>query len=182
MNDSFFSTKRIAYAAIVAALYATLTLAIAPLGYGPVQFRVSEALTVLPFFSSFSVLGLTMGCLISNIISPYGILDLIFGSFATLIAAIITYKIGKSNFKFKRYLAPFPAVIINGIIIGILINLSLPNKPVLSGLLGISLNTKELMPTMLLIAIEELIPCYLIGLPLLLLIEKNPKLKKIFKI
>jgi len=168
------------YAAFIAALYATLTLAIAPLGYGPVQFRVAEALTVLPFFSSFSVLGLTLGCLISNIISPYGILDLIFGSFATLVAAIITYKIGKSNLKFKLYLAPLPAVIVNGIVIGLLINLSLPSKPILTSLLGISLNTKALIPTMLLIAVEELIPCYLIGLPLLLLIKKNPTLKKLF--
>ena len=182
MDNSFFSTKKIVYAAFIAALYATLTLAIAPLGYGPVQFRVSEALTILPFFSSFSVFGLTIGCLISNIISPYGILDLILGSLATLIAAIITYKIGKSGLKFKRYLAPLPAVIVNGIIIGILLNLSLPNKPIFTSLLGISLNTKELIPTMLLIAFEELIPCYLIGLPLLFLIEKNSRLKELFNL
>ena len=182
MNNTFFSTKKIVYAAFIAGLYATLTLAIAPLGYGPVQFRISEALTVLPFFSSFSVFGLTIGCLISNIISPYGILDLVLGTFATLVAAIITYKIGKSNIKFKQYLAPLPAVIVNGIIIGFLLNLSLPNGPIHSSLLGISLNTKELIPTMLLIALEELIPCYLIGLPLLLLIKKNTGLKKLFSL
>lgn len=179
MNNTSIKTKKIVYAALIAALYAGLTIANAGFGYGTIQFRISEALTILPFFSSFSILGLTVGCFASNLISPMP-LDIILGVLATLLAAITTYKIGKSSLKYKRYLAPLPAVIINGIIIGLLINLSLPSGPITSSIVGISLNTKELIPTMFIIAFEEMIPCYAIGLPLLILIEKNHKLKKLF--
>ncbi len=182
MNNSLAKTKILVDTALVAALYATLTYVLAPISYGPLQIRFSEALTILPFFSSFSILGLTLGCVISNILSPYGILDLVLGSLATFIAAMITYKIGKSNLKYKRYLAPLPAVIVNGIIVGFLINISLPNGPIMSNLVGISINMKALVPTMLSVAFSELIPCYLIGLPLLHVIEKNEMLKKLFAI
>jgi len=170
MNNLSLKTKKIVYTALIAAVYAALTLFMAPLSYGPIQCRISEALTVLPFFSSFSVLGLSIGCFVANIMSPIGILDMIFGTFATLAAAFITYNIGRSNLKYKRLLAPLPAVIINGIVVGVLINISLPS----------SLLTYFV--TMGSVALGEIIPCYVIGLPLLNLIEKNCRLKKLFSL
>lgn len=168
--NSNLSTKKLVYGALIAALYAVLTIAIAPLSYGAVQVRISEILTVIPFFSSFSILGLTIGCLTANLLSPIGILDIIFGTLATFLSAFLTYKIGKSHFKYKIYLAPLPAVIINGIVVGILINISLPSGPI------------EYLSAMALIAFEEMLPCYILGLPLLILINRNKNLKKFFNI
>lgn len=170
MNNTSIKTKKIIYSALIAAVYAALTLFMAPLSYGPIQCRISEALTVLPFFSSFSVIGLSIGCLIANIMSPIGILDMIFGTLATFAAAFATYRIGKSNLKYKRVLAPLPAVIINGIVVGILINISLPSSLI------------TYLTTMGSVALGEILPCYLIGLPLLNLIEKTKKLKELFSL
>ena len=88
--------KKIVFTSVTAALYATLTLILAPIGYGPIQFRVSEALTLLPLVFPESVLGLYIGCIIANILSLYGLPDIIFGSMATLAAAVVTYLIGKN--------------------------------------------------------------------------------------
>ena len=77
--------------AAIAAIYAALTLALAPISYGAVQVRVSEALTVLPFFMPHSAVpGLFLGCLLANFLGGAGIWDVIFGSAATLVAAMIT--------------------------------------------------------------------------------------------
>lgn len=169
-------TQKLVFAALIAAIYAALTVAFAPLSYGPVQVRISEALTILPFFSSFSIMGLFVGCIVANFFSPVGVIDVIFGSTATLIAAIITYSIGRSNIKFKKYIAPMPAVITNAVMIGILLNL-VPTKVNVSSLIpGYTLNTTGLLIAMLWIGIGEFIACYVIGLPLLMLIEKNKKI------
>ncbi|SKA72907.1 Uncharacterized membrane protein [Clostridium sp. USBA 49] len=156
------STKKIVFTSVIAAIYAVLTIILKPISYGPLQIRISEALTVLPFFSSFSILGLTIGCFISNIFGDVGMLDIIFGPIATLLSAILTYLIGKSNFKFSKFLAPIPPIVINGIVVGKILNYT-QNFP--------------LIPTMLWVGFGELIACYIIGLPLMSLIEKNPKLK-----
>ena len=89
-------SREIAYAAITGAIYATLTMAIAPIAYGPMQIRLSEALCVLPFFMPVTAWGLFVGCAISNLISAAGILDVVFGSLATLIAGLMTAKIGRA--------------------------------------------------------------------------------------
>ncbi len=87
------NTRKLVAAAVIGALYAALTM-INPLAYGPIQFRVSELLCILPFFFPESAIGLTVGCVIANIIGPYGILDIVFGSLATLLAGICTAIIG----------------------------------------------------------------------------------------
>ena len=83
------------YGAIIAALYAAATLLISPLSYGAVQFRFSEALTVLSVFTPAAIPGLTIGCAIANIGSPYVHLDIVFGSLATFLAAITARKSSK---------------------------------------------------------------------------------------
>jgi len=89
------NTRKLVAAAVIGALYAALTMALAPISYGMVQFRVSEALCILPFFFPASAVGLAVGCVIANILGPgAGLLDIIFGSLATLIAGICTAAIG----------------------------------------------------------------------------------------
>ncbi|AFK85093.1 MULTISPECIES: QueT transporter family protein [Thermoanaerobacterium] len=155
-------TKKIVYGALIAAVYAAVTVALAPISYGQIQVRVAEALTIMPFFSSYSIFGLFVGCIIANMIGGNGIFDVVFGSLATLISAIITYYIGKSDLRYKRYLAPLPPVVINGIIIGIELNF---------------LYKLPLVASMLWVGLGELIACYVLGLPLLLYIDKNEKIK-----
>lgn len=107
----------LAQAGIIAALYAVLTLAIAPLAYGQVQFRISEALTILPVFTSAAIPGLTIGCLIANIVgSPFAV-DAIFGTAATLLAAICTYLCRKIMVKGLPVLSSIFPVIFNGLIV-----------------------------------------------------------------
>ena len=109
-----FDTRQITLAAAVAALYALLTYfgSIFGLTYGPVQFRFAEALCVLPFLFPTAAPGLFVGCLIANLLSPYGLVDVVCGPAATLIAALITARVR------HRWLAPLPAVLSNGVIIG----------------------------------------------------------------
>ncbi len=87
-------SKKIARTAIIASLYCALTVLIAPLSYGPVQFRFSECLTVLAVFYPEAVIGLTVGCFFSNLFGN-GILDIVFGTLATFLASFSTYLIGK---------------------------------------------------------------------------------------
>jgi len=169
--------RKILISATIAGIYAALTLAFMPISFGPVNFRISEALTLLPFFSPYAVAGVTVGCLISNLLSPYGILDMIFGTLATFIAAALTYYIGKSNLKFKRLLAPLPPVIVNAVVVGILINLTLLKGPS-GGVTSISLNKEALLSTMFMVGLGEFIVCYFVGLPLIWGLEKNKRIRE----
>lgn len=79
------------YAAVIAAVYVVLTLAFAPISFGPIQFRISEMLCVLPAFTFAAVPGVAIGCLLANILAGAMMPDIIFGTLATLIGAIATY-------------------------------------------------------------------------------------------
>ena len=112
----------ITQAALIAALYAALTIGLQPLSYGGHQFRIAEALTILPVFTPAAIPGLFLGCMLGNVLSPMGLPDLIFGSMATLIAALLTFSIGE-KIKNERsllriVLIPLPAVLVNAIVIG----------------------------------------------------------------
>ena len=87
--------RETALSAITGAAYASLTVLLSSLSYGPIQFRVSEVLCVLPFYFPSMSWGLFAGCALANIISGAGVYDMIFGSLATLIAALLTARIGK---------------------------------------------------------------------------------------
>ncbi len=89
------STKRLCRAGTIAALYAALTYAFTPFAFGGLQVRPAEALCLLPLFFPEAIPALTVGCMLSNLISPYVIYDLPVGSLATLFAALCTYGIGK---------------------------------------------------------------------------------------
>lgn len=109
-----FTIRRITTAAVVGAAYIVLSLlgSIFGISFGPIQCRFSEALCVLPFLFPETAWGLFIGCLVVNILSPYGLLDLVVGSLTTLLAALLTARCP------NRYLAPLPPVLLNGILIG----------------------------------------------------------------
>ncbi len=94
MKKAANTVRFITESGIIAALYAVLTLCFAPLSFGPVQLRISEALTVMPVLTAAGVPGLAVGCLVSNIVGVgmgiTGPVDIIFGTAATLLAAIVT--------------------------------------------------------------------------------------------
>ena len=108
-----FSVRDLAISGLIAALYAVLSYfsGIFGLEFGPVQIRFSEALCVLPFFFPAAVPGLAAGCLVTNLLSPYGALDIVFGTLATLLAALWTRRIR------RKWLAPLPPVVCNALII-----------------------------------------------------------------
>lgn len=139
-------------AAMIGAIYAVLTIALAPISYGVVQVRVAEALTVLPYFTPAAIPGLFVGCVIANIFGGNGLLDIIFGSLATLAAALAV-----SRIKIK-YLVPLPPVIINALVVGL----------VLHFVLGFPVHLAILW-----VGAGQVLACYGLGLPLLLFLEKR---------
>lgn len=113
------STRRLAVAAVAGAAYAALTMLLYPISYGPLQFRLSEALCILPFFDPIFAPGLFVGCLIANLISASGPLDVVFGSLATLLAALMTAWCGRHSRSFAScVLGCLAPVATNGVIVG----------------------------------------------------------------
>jgi len=90
-----------------------MTIILGDFSYGPVQFRISEALTILPLIEPSAVLGVTIGCAISNIFGGYGLIDILGGSLVTLIAAFITSKMP------NKVLGALPPIILNSLIVSI---------------------------------------------------------------
>ena len=111
------NTQKLTLAAMTAAAYAALSLlgAVFGLTFGPIQVRFSEALCLLPFLFPETAWGLGVGCLIANVFSPYGALDIVVGSLSTLIAALLTARCQ------KKWLAPLPPVIANTVLIGLVL-------------------------------------------------------------
>ena len=104
--------KELTFAAMLGGAYAALTMLLPIPQYAGVQFRLAEALTLLPFLIPASTPGLFVGCFIANILSPYGLLDIIAGSAATLLACLWTQRVK------KRRLAALPPVVCNAVIVG----------------------------------------------------------------
>ncbi len=146
-------TKFLVQAAIIAAIYVVLTISFAPFSYGEIQVRVSEALTILPFFTPAAIPGLFVGCLIANLFSPVGIIDIIFGSLASLIAAFLSYKMPRAS------LVPLPPVLVNAVIVGLILKYAY----------GVPL---PLYMLMIYVGIGQTIACYIFGGILLLILRK----------
>lgn len=108
-------TQKLVSAAIIGALYAVLTMVLAPISYGPVQCRISEVLCILPYFMPHTAWGLFFGCAIANIASAAGLPDIVFGSLATLISCGCTALCGRHGRKFIACLMP---ILWNGLIVG----------------------------------------------------------------
>jgi len=165
------NARFLALSAVIAGLYAALTYAAAMLNlaYGPVQFRFSEALTVLPAFTPAAIPGLTVGCLLANLGSPLGVVDWVFGTAATLLAALGTAAVSRIRWKGLPLLAPLPPVIVNALVVGLEISC-------LNGARAFTLyavNAANFAYSALTVGLGELAVCLVLGLPLCVLLEKS---------
>lgn len=156
-----FSTKQIAFCGLIAALYVILTWVLGDFAYGPIQFRITECMVVLPFCFPIATAGLTVGCFLANLLSTVGPLDLVLGTAATLIGALGTQLCRKKDL---WYLAPLPPVLSNGLLIGLLLT-------IYSDTPSVSVFFAMATP----VAISEAICCYGLGGLLLWLIRKYYK-------
>ena len=148
MMKKLFTPRNLCLSALIAAVYAVLTLALPVLSYGEWQCRISEALTLLPILLPQAIPGLVVGCLVSNLLSPVGVFD----TLATLIAAVGTYALREN-----RPLAALCPVVANGVIVGAMLSMvySLP-----------------MALTMLQVAAGEALAVYALGFALLAALKK----------
>ena len=161
-------TRKIAFAGVVGALYAALTIGLNFISYGPVQFRVAEALCILPFFFPFSVWGLFVGCIIANLMSPYP-LDIVVGPVATLLAALCTMRVGKTGRESftAKILACLPPVVFNAVFIGALIAYYMVGSGEAEAFRAVFLISGAQ------VGFGQLVVLYVLGLPLLMYLPKT---------
>ena len=174
------NNKYISYnvqSAVTAALYAVVTIMQNVLLPGSasmaVQFRVSEAVTVLALFSPSAISGLTIGCLIANIssISSIGAVDVIFGSLASFLAALTMYKLRNVKFFKIPLIALLMPAIMNGIIVGFEIDFFFVNQ--------YRFDLTDFLINAGLVAIGEIAVLFALGLPLFIAIQKRNLSKKL---
>lgn len=149
--------KTLTRAAVIAALYAALTLLLAPISYGAMQVRVSEGLTLLPVLFPEAAPALFVGCLLANLLGGSALPDIVLGSLTTLVAALLTRRL-----RGNRLLAALPPVVLNGLIVGALVHL---------------LYTPEIPMAlcMLYVAVGEAIACYVVGFLVLAAVRRVPE-------
>lgn len=162
--------------AVIAAIYVVLVLIFGYWSFGPIQFRVAEALTVLPYFTPAAIPGLFLGCIIANVMGGAVVWDIVFGSLATLIGAVGTYMIRKlegfrmsydlnnsalSTYKSKKYkyFAPLPPILANTLIIPFVLKYAYGNEEMLWFFI-------------ITIGISEIIVCGVFGMLLLSVLSK----------
>ncbi len=160
MTDS--RLRKLCRAAVVGALYAAVTLLAAPISFGAIQCRVSEALCILPWLFPETAQGLFCGCILANLIGGYGPLDVVFGSLTTLAAGLLTARIP------RRVPAALPPVILNGLIVGAVIARSTAKDALFAAFPIIGLE----------VAAGEAVALFALGLPLSLLLERIPYFQK----
>ena len=169
MSKSRFTTRQLAIAGIIAAVYTVMSMcaSVCGIAYGPIQCRFSEALCVLPFFLPETAWGLGVGCLIANLLSPYGVLDIVVGSAATLLAALLTARCK------KMWLAPLPPVLANTVLIGLVLAYEQAGT------------SAAFWPTYgfnaLTVGLGEVVACYGLGMLLLWRLSKSTTLQNYLK-
>lgn len=141
--------------AVIAAIYVVLVLIFDTFSFGPIQFRIAEMLTIMPYFTPAAIPGLFVGCLIANIIGGGLIWDIVFGSIATLIGAIGSYLVRKN-----KWLVPLPPIIANIVIVPFVLKYAY-------GYDGL------LVYFMFTVGLSEIIVCGIIGMALLTVMAKN---------
>lgn len=168
--------QKMAVTAMIAALYFALSLPFMTMNFGAVQLRVSEALTLLPVFSASPIAGLTLGCVLVNAFGAMsgmnilGPLDVIIGSAATLLAAIMSYKLRSIRFKKLPWLSAIPPVLVNGLVIGLEFTL------VING----GWNLPIFLINFFQVALGEVLACGFLGLPMVYALEKTGVSRKVF--
>ncbi len=160
MNNSRLNTRAIATAAVVGAAYAALTMLLAPISYGALQLRVSEALCILPYFMPCTAWGLFLGCAIANILTG-NLLDIVFGSLATLAAALLTAAAGRRKHSLgSALLACLMPVAFNALVVGAVITCAYNGLSLFSHLGVFALNAGQ-------VGLGEAVVLLGLGLPLM---------------
>ncbi|WP_034847554.1 QueT transporter family protein [Ruminiclostridium josui] len=157
--------RKLTVAAMIAAVYLVLTMIFYVTSFQPLQSRLAEALTVLPYFTPVAIPGLFVGCVLANILGGNGIWDVVIGSLSSLLAAFLTYKLTYKKPK-RKWLAPLPPVLINAVAVGSMLSV---------------LSDVPLFATMLSVGLGQLLACYVFGFPLMLLFERTKKINELFK-
>lgn len=158
------STRSLTRAALIAALYLLLTLIFQPISFGAVQFRISEALMLLPVLTVDAVPGLFVGCVLANLLGGGIWYDVVLGSIATLLAAMCVRKLRE-----KPVLGAAMPVLFNGLIVGPVVYLAYVRAP------GEAINALLMLSSVGTVALGELVVCYVLGLPLLKLLRRLPE-------
>ena len=159
MTGTRFNTRRLAFAGLIAAIYAAATLILPVPQYGGVQFRVAESMTVLPFLFPEAIPGLAVGCFLANLLGSPFVLDWIFGTLATLLAALWTWRMP------NLYLAALPPVLCNAVIVGAEIAwFTVQEGGAFWPAYGLNALT---------VGLGELAACYLLGVPLARMLGKT---------
>ncbi|MCD8380917.1 MAG: QueT transporter family protein [Lachnospiraceae bacterium] len=152
-------TVTLVQAAMIAAIYVVLVYLFNYWSFGVIQFRIAEALTILPYFTPAAIPGLFVGCFLANLLSGALVGDVVFGALATLIGAVGTYFAGKARIK---WLAPVPPIVANTLIVPFV--------------LKYCYGTEEAIPYMMLtVGIGEILVCAVCGGLLFVIVEKNRK-------
>ncbi len=175
----FKNTRTLVTIAMIAAIYTVLTLVIAPISYGSVQFRVSEMMTVLPAFTPIAIPGLTLGCALANLLgallglNPTGYIDAVVGSLASLMAAACSYGVSKYTKKLwvKLLLVPLFPVVFNAFIVGAELTFLFAADQAFF---------TAFWPFVISVGVGQLVVCYGLGVPLMLALNRGDLHKKIF--
>lgn len=168
------SVRRMVRCAVIAAVYVVLCLVLAPFSYGAVQVRVAEALCLLPVFGAEYIVGVTLGCFLANLFGST-IIDVVFGTLATLLACLVTYRLRHLRIKGLAIPASLPPVFFNAVIVGIEITIFFTDYTVMSAPLWLLCVSNGIS-----VGIGELVSCTVLGVALVKLIESNAALKQIF--
>ena len=163
MSKSRFTTRQLATAGIIAAIYAVLTLTLPIPQYGGVQLRVAEAMTVLPFLFPEAIPGLAVGCFLANLLGSPMVADWIFVTLATLLAAVWTSRVK------NRWLAPLPPVVCNAVVVGAEIAWFFPEGMTFWSAYALNAFT---------VGLGEAVACYVLGTLLLRAVERTPALRR----
>ena len=159
-----FTTRVLVNGGLIGAIYVALTLLFQPISFGAIQFRIAEALTLLPILTFDAVPGLFVGCVIANLLGGGVWFDVALGSVATLLAALCTRK-----FRDKPFLgALFPAIF-NGLIVGPVVYFAYVRAP------GDPVSVGTLLFNMATVAFGELVVCYVLGIPMFYGLKKLPE-------
>lgn len=164
------TAKHLVRCAMIAAVYTVLCLVLAPFSYGAIQVRVAEALTLLPIFGPEYIVGVTLGCLLSNALGSTPI-DVVFGTTATLLACIVTWVLRNKRIKGLALPAAVPPILFNAVIIGFEIVFFFGDGPA---------TLPALLWTSFTVGVGQLISCGILGVALVKLIESNAGLRRIF--
>lgn len=173
MNKS----KKLSRQAMIAAIYTVLSVALSAITYGPVQIRVSEAMTLLPVFGFANVWGVTLGCFLTNLVGVFtganilGVLDILFGTIATFTAAVLSYCLRGIRIRNLPVLSVIPPVVVNAVVIGWELCIVVNNG---------SFNAVVFAAQAVSVAAGQLLSCGVLGLFMVNLVQKNKKLKEFF--